>query len=737
MRRPVDGCGLLDAGGRPKGEQLRSPAMALQLQTLGFTNPARRPRWVTRELIDLLCWLGGLLHSSAHAQLATRSQLRRDPAASDPPPISRAVDGVAGRLDVVIQTGHSEGIWGVHLLPEGMGFVDAARMARSTCASSTAGWSGSFPLAKAFAAARSPPMECRCLPASAMAFGSGGSATGTWSGKSPARGTGASRASRSHRTESASAPATGMARWLCGTTGLWKRRSASLGDSSARRGRSRSAPMASCSRPERTKGSSDSGRRRAPAPLLACHVGIRLRARLSPRWPGDAAASAHSGDPERRGDGNARIFDSKGICSRGSTPTLPTACATPPRAGSSSSVLPTTTGFWSGIGRASDRTIEIRGPPRTSPSAIDVSPGGTQIVAASMDIPSLRLFGPEPTPRLSLFRPLAAVHAVAYSPDHTLLAAGKENGEIDLRSTTGKLVSTLDGGPGWVTALAFSPDGKLLASAGDGLRVFTRSGELVRAMPGHRPQATQVHFSPDGRELVSGGRDGVIAFWNVEGGRLTHSFKALSPDGQSLLSGSDFGELVLWSWNGRRLHSLEGHGPVNSVYALAFAHDGRRVASAAAGVAETELLFHSVEGQLLERVPLAHRWLNMGALAFSPGDRWLAVSETENVRIFELASKRSWTLEGHTRVVSALAFEPEGGPAGGRLLSGSFDSSLRLWALENGSSVMLLSSGAEWLAITPDGYFDASPHGGGLVAMANVSNPGQSTSSLPTPTVPT
>ena len=88
-------------------------------------------------------------------------------------------------------------------------------------------------------------------------------------------------------------------------------------------------------------------------------------------------------------------------------------------------------------------------------------------------------------------------------------------------------------------------------------------------------------------------------------------------------------------------------------------------------------------------------------------------------------------------MVSALAFEPEGGPAGGRLLSGSFDSSLRLWALENGSSVMLLSSGAEWLAITPDGYFDASPHGGGLVAMANGVDPGRWTSSLPTPTVPT
>ena len=342
--------------------------------------------------------------------------------------------------------------------------------------------------------------ECRCLPASAMAFGFGGSAMGTWSGKSPARGTGASRASRFHRTESASAPATGMARWLCGTTGLWKRRSASLGDSSARRGRSRSAPMASCSRPERTKGSSDSG----TSPGARSAPGMSRwdpspRSPFAPMASAIAAASAHSGDPERRGDGNVRIFDLEGHLLK----RLDAYPSYSLRYASESGELVLGAAYdnrilvWDRLGKRI-RTIEIPWPAsHLALCDLCFARGHTDrrrkhghpfapSLRTGADSPSL----PVPPARRGSCRRL-------FARSHAARRRKRERRDRPL-VPTGKLVSTLDGGPGWVTALAFSPDGKLLASAGDGLRVFTRSGELVRAMPGHRPQATQVHFSPDG-----------------------------------------------------------------------------------------------------------------------------------------------------------------------------------------------------------------------------------------------
>ena len=376
----------------------------------------------------------------------------RDPAASDPPPISRAVDGVAGRLDVVIQTGHSEGIWGVHLLPEGMGFVDASA-------------DGSLHVRKLDGRlVRVIPAGqgvcCSAISADGMQVLTGiGDGVRIWR----IRDGHLERevASQGHRSVASVAISPDGIRvgagYGDGTVALWHDGTleATLGEPGGLF--STAGAVAFSPDGKLLAAGTDQGILRlwdvAGRPLRSWHVTLGSVSALAFRPDGlaIAAASAHSGDPERRGDGNVRIFDLEGHLLK----RLDAYPSYSLRYASESGELVLGAAYdnrilvWDRSGKRI-RTIEIRGPPRTSPSAIDVSPGGTQIVAASMDIPSLRLFGPEPTPRLSLFRPLA-VHR-----DHTLLAAGKENGEIDLWSTTGKLVSTLDGGPGWVAASAGS-----------------------------------------------------------------------------------------------------------------------------------------------------------------------------------------------------------------------------------------------------------------------------------------
>jgi ankyrin repeat protein len=106
-------------------------------------------------------------------------------------------------------------------------------------------------------------------------------------------------------------------------------------------------------------------------------------------------------------------------------------------------------------------------------------------------------------------------------------------------------------------------------------------------------------------------------------------------------------------------------------------------------------------------------WSNVNAVAFSPDGKLLAAPENENVRLWDLAKGTSRTFTGHSALVQALAFDP----TGHRLVSASSDTSARIWNLDSGASMILLARDGEWLNATPDGIFDASPHGGALVVM--------------------
>jgi serine/threonine protein kinase len=187
-----------------------------------------------------------------------------------------------------------------------------------------------------------------------------------------------------------------------------------------------------------------------------------------------------------------------------------------------------------------------------------------------------------------------SILSVAASPNLSQIASGDKNRKVQLRrldAIGNSLQELRPEANGYVCAVKFSPDGKILASGGADRQIRlwnTDTAKIIYTFDGHQESVTAIQFMPNGKILISTGADRTIRFWDIESKQLlktieAHEHKihalAVSRDGQTVVSGgSDCQVQIRQLGASSNYHSLQGHQ--DAVLAVAISPDGKTIGSA-------------------------------------------------------------------------------------------------------------------------------------------------------------
>ena len=308
------------------------------------------------------------------------------------------------------------------------------------------------------------------------------------------------------------------------------------------------------------------------------------------------------------------------------------------------------------------------------------------------------------------------INIMRFSPEGTRLAVGTDVGVWLYDVPDGKETALFTEHTGQVNALAFSQDGKILASGGSENATIhlwdldTNTKPTPLTLAARRDSVIALTFY--GRSLISLNGWGELGYWNVDlGDKLAESVKVdlfetvvFSADGKTLAVGRRDKKIGLWdiASGNRQANNLIGHARLlknddNDLTALAFSNDGKVLASGSED--KTVKLWDIKNSTRIATLKGHNGWIT--AVAFSEDGSILASGDAnKTIKLWDIETKKArGIITGHKNTINALAFAPVGTPRYGMCLaSGSADGTIRFWNPENGKELATFATGyTEWV----------------------------------------